>query len=138
MPRNYCPRADMMLVSHDAKKLRNSLSGFLPNIGLSMVDYGRSADIDRFYVACQTHRDFYKDFTGKLRPAPGFERPERHYESRPSPTDVYVKLPLRYPIERRPVVYPLTLERTGRLAGQGVEIRLEGKYDAESCIKFKR
>lgn len=138
MPRNYCPRADILLVSQDAKKLRNSISGFLPNIGLSMVDYGRSADIDRFYVACQQHRDFYKDFTGRIQRVPGFERPERHFQSRPNPTDVYVKLPLRYPIERRPVVYPLTLERTGRPPGQGVEIRLSGTYDMESCIKFKR
>lgn len=128
----------MNLVSQDAKKLRNSISGFLPNIGLSMVDYGRSAAVDRFYISCQNHRDYYKDFTGRALRVAEFERPQRQYQSRPTPTDVYVWQPIQFMVERRPVTYPITVQRRGRPLGDGPEIKIAGQYDMNSCIKYKR
>lgn len=138
MPKSYCPRPDQLIVSQDAKKLRNSISGFLPNIGLSMIDYGRSGVVDRFYISCQNHRDYYKDFTGRMPRIAEFEMGQKLYASRPEPTDVYVTQPIRYMVERRPVTYPVTLERRGRPANDGLTIKMAGQYDAMPCLRFKR
>lgn len=137
MPRSYNPRPDMPFVSQDARKLRNSISGFLPNIGLSMIDYGRSADIDRFYLLCQNHRDAYKDFSGKIHPIPEFCKSEKKYASRPDPTSIYVMQPINYMIEQRPVVYPLTTSRRGRPHNDGMAINLVGRYNDRSCVLYK-
>lgn len=138
MPKSYCPRPDQLIVSQDAKKLRNSISGFLPNIGLSMIDYGRSAEVDRFYISCQNHRDYYKDFTGRMPRIKEFEMGRKIFASRPEPTEVYVQQPIRYMVELRPVTYPLTLERRGRPANDGIKIKMTGQYDAAPCKRYKR
>ena len=138
MPKSYCPKADIMVVSKDAKKLRNSLSGFLPNIGLSMIDYGRSAEVDRFYLSCQNHRDYYKDFTGRMPRVEEFIISPKQFASSPEPTNVYVQQPLYYLAERRPLVYPVTIERKGRPPNDKLSIDLSGQYNAVSCVKYKR
>lgn len=138
MSRNYFPRADLLLIAPDAKKLRANVSNFLPNIGLSMIDYGRSADVDRFYLLCQMHRDYYKDQTGRTTRVAGFERPERRYQSRPNHNDVYMRQSITYTAERRPVVYPVTMQRSGRPPGDGLTIRLAGRTSGNTCIKYKR
>lgn len=138
MPKSYCPRPDILLVSQDAKKLRNSISGFLPNIGLSMIDYGRSAENDKFYILCQSHRDYYKDFTGRTNRVKEFEIPKHLYASSPLPTDVYVTQPMYYMTELRPVTYPLTTQRKGRPATDGLAIKLSGQYSLPPCTKYKR
>lgn len=134
----YSPKADMLLVSTDAKKLRNNLTKFLPNIGLSMINYGRSSEIDKFYNICQQHRDYYKDHSGKIHKVPGFDFAEKQFASRPEPTSIYVKQPIYYMTERRPVVYPLTIERRGRPKNDAIKIDLKGTYYPQTCIKYKR
>lgn len=102
-----------------------------------MIDYGRSSEVDRFYILCQNHRDAYKDFTGRIHPIPEFDRPPKQYASRPDPTTVYVWQPIRYQVERRPVVYPLTTNRRGRPDNDGTKINLTGRYDDRSCVRYK-
>lgn len=138
MPKSYSPKPDVLLVSQDAKKLRNNIFGFLPTIGLSMIDYGRSAEIDKFYILCQNHRDFYKDYTGRTPLVKEFIRFPKKYASRPHPTEVYVAQPMRYMVEPRPVVYPETVQRRGRPKEDGTQINVYGRYAARSCIKYKR
>lgn len=138
MPKSYWPRPDILLVSQDAKKLRNSISGFLPNIALSMIDYGRSFENDKFYISCQSHRDYYKDFTGKSPRIKEFEIPKKMFASSPLPTDVYVNQPMYYMTELRPVTYPITIQRKGRPANDGQQIKLDGQYNCTTCIKYKR
>lgn len=138
MPRSYCPRPQQNVVSLDARKLRNRISGFLPNIGLSMINYGRSAAIDRFYISCQNHRDYYKDFTGRMPRIHEFEMGNKLFASRPSPTEAYVSQPTYYIAERLPVVYPVTLQRRGRPASDGLRIRMDGQFDATPCHRYKR
>lgn len=135
---DYFPRADMLLVAPDAKKLRASIGLFLPSIGLSMINYGRTGEVDRFYLDCQLHRDYYKDASGKTARQPGFERPAVIYQSRPNPNDVYVWQPIRYVRERRPVVYPLNVDRCRGSADGSKSIRLHGRTSGETDIKYKR
>lgn len=71
----------------------------------------RLDEIDRFYLACQKHRDFYKDLTNRLQPQ--FETRTKRFATRPDPTGVYVKLPVSRHQERKPVVYPMTMGRRG-------------------------
>lgn len=131
-------KPDVLLISKDAKKLRNNISGFLPNIGLSMIDYQRNAEIDRFYNLCQNHRDYYKEYTGRIPKVTEFNKSTKMYASRPDPTSIYVLQPIRYVKESHPPIYPLTTERRGKPNNSGLNIMLNGQYNSSSCIRYKR
>ena len=130
------PEVDMLLVSRSSSNQRKSIMNFAPRIGLSVVDYGRSAEIDNFYISCQNFRDYYRDPYNKLPRPIEFKRffgkcgnrcPDRNTELLMKPTQCVR--------EKQPIIYPLNYGRNLTL-DEG--IRLGGQYDPGSCIKYKR
>lgn len=131
---NYLNRKFLEIM--DGKQMRSNLIGFEPP-GLSMIDYARTNEIDAFYIACQKHRDYYKDISGRLVKDPYFVLHPRLF-SKPTPILPLYNQPDKYMVERRPVVFPNTTGRKGRPQNDGTKINLKGRYDANSCIKYMR
>lgn len=93
----------------DVNQHRIKIHAFTPND--SVAGRHRLNGIDRFYIECQKHRDFYKDLSGRLQPQ--FCTRTKQFATRPDPTSTYVKIPTSRYAERKPVAYPLTMERRG-------------------------
>ncbi|XP_065370743.1 uncharacterized protein LOC135962775 [Calliphora vicina] len=131
------PEVDMLLVSQSSRNQRKSIMNFAPRIGLAVVDYGRSQEIDNFYLDCQNFRDYYRDPYNKLPRPVVFKR---HYgkcgsNRNPDKSSEQLLLPTRWVADRQPVTFPLNYSRHMSL-DEG--IRLGGLYDSASCIKYKR
>ncbi len=89
---------------------RVNIYKFTPND--SVAGRHRLDEIDRFYIECQRHRDFYKDLSGQYQPQ--FFARYKQFATRPDPTSTYLNIMPAGPYkERKPVAYPLTMGRRG-------------------------
>lgn len=88
---------------------RVKINGFTPND--SVAGRHRLDEIDRFYIKCQKHRDFYKDQSGRSQPQ--FYVRTKRFATRPDPTSVCLKIPISRYEEPKPVAYPQTMGRRG-------------------------
>lgn len=123
---------------HDSRKFRDT-SRYLPKgINLSVIDYNRMREIDRFYNACQMQRDYYKDHSGHLRCVPDFKEYPKQFASKECPTAKYMRQPVSLRKKSPPIFYS-SLE-TGRLRDipRTGEIDFHGKHNATPCSRFKR
>ncbi|XP_013107150.1 uncharacterized protein LOC106086871 [Stomoxys calcitrans] len=130
------PEVDMLLVSRSSRNQRQSLKGFVPRIGLSVVDYGRVEEIDSFYMDCQNFRDYYRDPYNKLHRPPVFQQYNGKCGRRArDKCSELLLLPTQWVREAQPVLYPVDY---GRQLHLNDGIKLSGFYDYTSCIKYKR
>lgn len=97
------------MTTMDVDQHRVKIYGFTPND--SVAGRHHLNRIDRFYIKCQKHRDFYKDMSGRLQPQ-YFTR-NKQFATRPDPTSIYLKIPTSPYEEHKPVAYPLTMGRRG-------------------------
>ncbi|XP_008200153.1 uncharacterized protein LOC100142049 [Tribolium castaneum] len=130
----YTPKADIALLNKV-----NNLDKFIrmPQSRFTMLDVGRQKEIDDFYMACQLHRDQYKDQVGKLHPLDYFKTTDYTYQCAPDPTTKYLQSPRFYVKYKSPQVLPLSLERSYK-SPLLPERALTGRYDPVSDIKYKR
>lgn len=130
----YTAKADIALLNKT-----NNLEKFIrmPQSQFSMLDPGRQKEIDDFYMACQLHRDQYKDQMGRLHPLDYFRTTDYTYQCAPDPTTKYLHSPQFYVKYKNPQVLPLTLERSYR-SPLLPDRALTGRYDPISDIKYKR
>ncbi|XP_030759793.1 UPF0573 protein C2orf70-like [Sitophilus oryzae] len=105
----YTPHPDASIYKKSGKYLR------FPQSDISMLDAGRQQEVDNFYVACQMHREQYKDYTGSLHPLDYFKSADYLYQCPKDPTSVYMKYPVYYTKYKDPLVFPLSYGRTKRL-----------------------
>lgn len=96
-------------ITMDINQHRMKIYGFTPND--SVAGRHRLDGIDRFYIKCQKHRDFYKDLSGRLQPQ--FYARIKQFATRPDPTSIYLKIPTSRYEEHKPVAYPLSMGRRG-------------------------
>lgn len=96
-------------ITMDVNQHRIKIRGFTPDD--SVAGRQRLDGIDRFYIKCQKHRDFYKDLSGRLQPQ--FYPRIKQFQTRSDPTSTYLKIPTSRHDERKPVAYPLTMGRRG-------------------------
>lgn len=130
------PEVDMLQVAKSSQNQRKSLRGFAPEVGLSIVDYGRLYDIDQFYIDCQHFRDYYRDPYNKLPRPSEFKRHHGKCGLRTrDKCSELLMLPVNWVRETPPVIYPLNY---GRQLSLNEGIKLTGQYDWTSCIKYKR
>ncbi|XP_075147065.1 uncharacterized protein LOC142221286 [Haematobia irritans] len=129
------PKVDMLLVSRNSRNQRQSLRGFVPRIGLSVVDYGRVDEIDTFYTDCQNFRDYYRDPYNKLPRPVVFQKHYGKCGLRTRDGSDLLMLPIEWVRETQPVLYPLNYGRQLHLTDG---IQLGGYYDFNPCIKYKR
>ncbi|XP_050305537.1 protein FAM166C-like [Anthonomus grandis grandis] len=126
----YTPHPDISIFKKPCKYNRFPLSE------ISMLDKARQQEVDDFYMACQLHRDQYKDHTGSLHPLDYFKTSEVTYQCPKDPSSVYFKYPEFYTKYKDPLVMPLTLERSYR-APILPERALTGVYNRTSFIGRK-
>ncbi|KAM7363674.1 uncharacterized protein ACRADG_000484 [Cochliomyia hominivorax] len=132
----FAPEVDMLLVSRSSRNQRKSISNFAPKIGLSIVDYGRSQEIDNFYLECQNFRDYYRDPYNKLPRPIEFMR---HYgKCGRQYADKFTENLINPPIwvtEKQPLLYPLFNSTKHMTLDKGMH--LGGIYDANPCTRYK-
>lgn len=135
---SFNPNFTIKMPSKNTENLRN-LSGFLPqSVRLDIINFATFEAQDRFYGACQRHRDYYKDHTGLVKAVPGFEIPTKRNGDQPSPTSVYIKEPVRHHVERMPCVYPTITGRSGDAQIYNYAINTNGRYAADPCRAYRR
>lgn len=132
--------SDLSISSYknDSRKFRNIITKLTPHIGLSCVDYGRNFQIDKFYLDCQKHRDFFKDSTERLHGIEYFNMPSNEYDTRPDLTTVYLKLPQENFKLSQPILYSLPSKSGVSFVNMNKIIDLRGTYNIPACIKYKR
>lgn len=124
------PKVDMLNVAKNSRRQRRMISGFAPDIGLAIIDYGRNLQLDTFYLRSQNQRDFYRDPSGKVRKEPFFNN---------SPCTAYDKAsasflaPTVYHRDKQPVVYPYAYKKDFLN-----QYNLVGTYAEVSDIRYKR
>ncbi|KAJ3648675.1 hypothetical protein Zmor_020460 [Zophobas morio] len=130
----YSPTADIATLNK-----ASNLDKFIrmPPSKFTMLDLGRQKEIDDFYMACQLHRDQYKDQMGRLHPLDYFKTTDYNYQCAPDPTTTYIHSPHSYVKYKNPIVLPLTMERSYK-SPLLPERALTGRYDPSSDIQYKR
>ncbi|CAH0552182.1 unnamed protein product [Brassicogethes aeneus] len=109
----------------------------MPMPEFSMLDKGRAQEVDNLYIACQNHRDQYKDHSRTLQPMDYFKPPTYLYQCPTDPTSTYLKYPDIHVEYKKPAVFPLTLERSYR-SPLYPDRALTGIYNPTSDISYKR
>ncbi|CAG9764836.1 unnamed protein product [Ceutorhynchus assimilis] len=105
----YTPHPDVSAYKNGSKHLK------FPHSQITMLDGARQQDVDDFYMACQLHRNQYKDHSRTLHPLDYFKQKNYMYQCPGDPTSAYFKAPTYYTKYKDPLVLPLTLERANRL-----------------------
>ena len=124
------PKVNMLAISKNSQRTRKMIKGFAPDIGLTIVDYGRNFELDAYYLLCQGQRDFYRDPSNKIRINPFF------LNSPCGPFDhasASFLMPTRYHRDDQPVVYPYTYKKDFL-----TPFCMIGTYDEGSDVHFKR
>lgn len=103
------PRPVSTKTAMNVNRNRSQILAFTPND--SVAGRHRLDGIDRFYLKCQKHRDFYKESNGRFQSQ--FYYRTKRFATRPDPTTIYLKIPTSRYEEHKPVVYPLTMGRRG-------------------------
>lgn len=96
------PKVDMLNVAKNSRVQRRMIEGFAPDIGLSVIDYGRSLQLDTFYLRAQNQRDFYRDPSGKVRKEPFFHNSPCTIDK----ASASFLVPTVWHRDKQPVVFP--------------------------------
>ncbi|XP_018566919.1 UPF0573 protein C2orf70 homolog B-like [Anoplophora glabripennis] len=128
---SYAPHPDASVYKKTIEYAR------LPKSQFSMLDAARQQEVDDFYLACQLHRDQYKDYSGTLHPLDYFKSDEYSYQCPTDPTSQYIKCPEYFSKYKHPLTLPITLERSLRTPSLPNRA-LTGVYSPTSDIAYKR
>ncbi|XP_023025971.1 ciliary microtubule inner protein 2C [Leptinotarsa decemlineata] len=108
-----------------------------PHPQFSMIDRERHQEVDDFYIACQLHRDQYRENSGSLHPLDYFKTSDYLYQCPPDPTTRYLNYPDYHVKYDQPLTFPLTLERSLR-APSLPDRALTGVFDKSSDCIYKK
>ncbi|ALC39256.1 CG43796 [Drosophila busckii] len=131
------PEVDMLAVSARSRKTRRAILGFAPRIGLSIVDYTETERSDNFYLECQNYRDYYRDPYNKLNKPDRFKLHQGRCGIKLDKSVEELMKPADWVTERQPVVYPIEYRSYMNL-GIGFEEIFKGRFDKDSCVRYKR
>ncbi|TDG42600.1 hypothetical protein AWZ03_010985 [Drosophila navojoa] len=131
------PETDMWSVSKSARKHRRVVLGFVPKIGLPIVDYGDVDRIDSFYLECQDYRDYYRDPYDKLHKPIRFVFHQGKCGIRLDTSIEQLRQPMIWVPKRLPPIRPLEYRSYMNLGIDAGEI-MKGRHNKASCNLFKR
>ncbi|KAH8418314.1 hypothetical protein KR222_000602 [Zaprionus bogoriensis] len=131
------PEADMFSVSKSSQAQRRAVLGFVPQIGLPIVDYEDVARIDAFYLECQKFRDYYRDPYDKVHKPEKFQHHMGRCGVKVDTSVEELRRPIRWVVKRQPVIFPVTYPSQLNLGVDMGEV-LKGRYGKTTCIRYKR
>ncbi|XP_060646860.1 uncharacterized protein LOC132784946 [Drosophila nasuta] len=129
------PQGDMLQVSKSAERYRKEIQKFVPQIGLTCINYRDLGEVDYFYQECQRLRDYNRDALNKLHRPALFQLYHGKCGLR---TDYDLKAlqePGYWVRERQPIVYPPEYCQRMNLDGS---IRIAAHFAQASSNNFKR
>ncbi|XP_046970523.1 uncharacterized protein LOC124537660 isoform X1 [Vanessa cardui] len=100
-------------------------------------DILRQEEIDKFFDACQRHRDYYRGYPKAHHPLMYFKDPEYMWQCPPEMSPTYLSFPMYHVKYKQPVVLP---GNTGRTSGfPALPSRtLAGRFNKAACKAFIR
>lgn len=131
------PQVDMMAVTKTSQVNRRAVLGFVPRIGLPIVDYADVERIDTFYLECQKYRDYYRDPYDKVHQPDLFKNHMGQCGIRVDNSVRQLRQPIRWATIRQPVICPNNYKSDMKLGGEIGDI-LRGQYATTSCLRYKR
>ncbi|EDV98955.1 uncharacterized protein LOC6566392 [Drosophila grimshawi] len=131
------PEVDMLLVTKSARLHRRAVLGFVPRIGLPIVDYADVDRIDAFYLQCQEYRDYYRDPYDRVHKPLKFTQHMGKCGIKLDTTVDELRQPINWVPRRQPLIAPIDYQSYMNLGVPMGEI-FRGKYSKQSCIRYKR
>ncbi|XP_030561423.1 uncharacterized protein LOC115763120 [Drosophila novamexicana] len=131
------PEVDMLTVARSAKIHRRTILGFVPPIGLRIVDYGDVDRIDRFYLECQDYRDYYRDPYDKIHKPLRFRQHLGKCGIKLDNSVEELRQPISWVPKRIPPLIPINYKPHMNLGSDMGEV-LKGQHAKQSCIAYKR
>lgn len=131
------PEVDMIAVAKGCQAQRRAVLGFVPKIGLPIVDYADVERIDTFYLECQKYRDFYRDPYDKVHKPNLFKHGMSQCGIKLDTTVDELRKPTQWVCPRQPLIDPINYQSDMNL---GVDIGniCKGQYSTTTCLRYKR
>ncbi|CAG9112943.1 hypothetical protein JYU34_005263 [Plutella xylostella] len=98
------------------------------------LDRLRQEEIDKFYEACQMHRDFYRGLPQAHHPLDFFREPAYAFQCPPEMSHVYLGYPAYHVKYKAPPTLPPPVGRVPDLPQRS----LAGRFDKKPCQVFMR
>ncbi|XP_064073768.1 uncharacterized protein LOC113399054 isoform X1 [Vanessa tameamea] len=100
-------------------------------------DILRQEEIEKFFDACQRHRDYYRGYPKAYHPLLYFKDPEYMWQCPPEMSPTYLSFPMYHVKYKQPVVLP---GNTGRTSGFPAlpNRTLAGRFNKAACKAFVR
>lgn len=131
------PEVDMIAVAKSCQAQRRAVLGFVPKIGLPIVDYADVERIDTFYLECQKYRDFYRDPYDKVHKPNLFKNHMGQCGIKLDTSVDELRQPTRWISFRQPLIDPINCE-SGMNLGVDMGHILKGQYSTTTCLRYKR
>ncbi|KAJ0174221.1 hypothetical protein K1T71_010367 [Dendrolimus kikuchii] len=101
------------------------------------MDVLRQEEIEKFYTACQMHRDYYKGYPKHYHPITYFKEPEYMWQCPSEMSHAYLSFPAFHVKYKQPAILPPTAGRTS-VFPQLPDRSLAGRYNKAACKAFVR
>lgn len=131
------PQVDMWAVTKSSQVLRRAVLGFVPRIGLAIVDYADVDRIDTFYLECQKFRDYYRDPYDKVHQPELFKNHMGKCGIKLDTSGSQLRQPIRWIPIRQPIINPNKYKCDMNLGVDMGEV-FKGHYSPVSCLRYKR
>lgn len=131
------PEVDMMSVAKSCQVQRRAVLGFVPKIGLPIVDYADVERIDTFYLECQKYRDFYRDPYDKVHKPDLFKNRLGQCGIKLDTSVDALRQPVLCVPRRQPLIDPINYGSDMNLGVDMGQI-FKGKYSKNTCFLYKR
>ncbi|KAM8714766.1 hypothetical protein ACLKA7_001172 [Drosophila subpalustris] len=131
------PEAEMVLVAPKSRAERRAVLGFVPRIGLPIVDYADVERIDTFYLECQSYRDYYRDPYDRVHKPMKFTKHQGRCGVKVDRSVEELRQPIRWVEKRLPYIGAIDYKSHMNL-GVDTNVILRGRYNKESCNLYKR
>ncbi|KAH8273777.1 hypothetical protein KR044_000265 [Drosophila immigrans] len=116
---------------------RRGVLGFVPRIGLPIVDYREVDRIDTFYLECQSYRDYYRDPYDRVHKPLMFSKEMGKCGVKVDRSVEELRQPIRWVQRRKPITDPIDY-KTHMNLGININSILGGRYNKDTCIRYKR
>ncbi|XP_051858112.1 uncharacterized protein LOC132796261 [Drosophila nasuta] len=131
------PEVDMVTVAQRSNVERRGVLGFVPRIGLPIVDYAEVDRIDAFYLECQNFRDYYRDPYDRVHKPLMFTKHMGKCGIKMDQSVEELRQPISWVQRKKPLTEPVNY-KTHMNLGVDINTMIRGRYGKQSCIRYKR
>ncbi|XP_022128546.1 uncharacterized protein LOC111002670 [Pieris rapae] len=104
---------------------------------IAFMDVLRQEEIEKFFHACQMHREYYKGYPRSRHPLMYFREPQYAFQCPSEMSESYLSFPAYHVKYKQPAILPPT---TGRTSGfpQLPDRSIAGRFNKSPCKAFVR